>query len=146
MTTRNSHSQRINQTAQASTAATVTRSHGILERSRERRAARNRRIIARSLRRVVKLANDRDPIRCRHDALLHDRAAAVVPDLLAIAALIECAPDPDPDCLAEIHRLLAHGCDSPLYNGNIHASELRATVHHIRSELASQSPAGPSKN
>jgi hypothetical protein len=56
--------------------------------------------------------------------------------LLEIAALLEHARDPDPACVAELHELLANGCDSPLYNADIHISELQATLHHIRALLA----------
>ena len=107
----------------------VERPVGALEHRRERRAqrerarlmtARNRRTLARRLRLTARLATDRDPIRRRHDVLLHYRAAAVRTDLLEIAAL---------------HNLLANGCDSPLYNAHIHLSELRATLDYIRSGL-----------
>jgi len=122
----------------------VERPVGALEHRRERRAqrerarlmtARNRRTLARRLRLTARLATDRDPIRRRHDVLLHYRAAAVRTDLLEIAALLEGARNPDPACIAALHNLLANGCDSPLYNAHIHLSELRATLDYIRSGL-----------
>ena len=110
------------------------------QRSAERRrarlvSARNRRVLARWLRRTANRAHDPDPIRRRQDVLLHYRAAAVRTQLLEIAAILEHAHDPDPHCIAALRDLLANGCDSPLYNADIHASELRATLHYVRSGL-----------
>jgi hypothetical protein len=65
--------------------------------------------------------------------LLHYRAAAVRTDLLEIAATLEHAHDPDPARIAALHNVLANGCDSPLYNADIHTSEPKATL--IRSRL-----------
>ena len=122
----------------------VQRPVGAPERGRERRAqrerarlmtARNRRTLARRLRLTARLATDRDPIRRRHDVLLHYRAAAVRTDLLEIAALVEHAHHPDPDCVAALRDLLADGCDSPLYNADIHFSELHAVLAYVRSGL-----------
>jgi hypothetical protein len=136
---------------------TVERDPRVAKRWRGRRAerkrarlvsARNRRVLARWLRRTAKHAVDPDPIRRRHDVLLHYRAAAVRTDLLEIAAMLEHAHNPNPACLAALHDLLADG-DSPLYNANIHVSELRATLNYVRSGLVTQrpvtsdSPAGP---
>ena len=66
--------------------------------------------------------------------LLHDRVAAVREDLLEIATTLERAPAPDPVGVAELQRLLADGCESPLYNADIHVSELRATHHTAERE------------
>jgi hypothetical protein len=98
-------------------------------------SARNRRVLAKWLRRTAHHAIDPDPIRRRHDVLLHYRAAAVRTDLLEIAALIEHAHNPDPACVAALRNLLANGCDSPLYNPDIHISELHATLNYVRSGL-----------
>jgi hypothetical protein len=117
---------------------------GVLQRRRERRAerkhkrlvsTRNRRNLARRLRLTATHATDRDPVRRRHDVLLHYRAAAVRTDLLEIAALLEHAHDPDPDCIGALRNLLTNGCDSPLYNADIRFSELRATLDYVRSGL-----------
>ena len=117
---------------------------GLLNRWQARRAnrrqdrltsPRNRRTLARWLRRTTKLASDRRPIRRRHDVLLHDRAFAARFELLEIAAMLERVPDPEPDCVATLHDLLANGCASPLYNTDIHISELHATLHYVRSGL-----------
>jgi hypothetical protein len=120
------------------------RRRGVLQRWRARRTERqqarlvsasNRRVLAQWLRRTAHHAVDPDPIRRRHDVLLHYRAAAVRTDLLEIAAILERAPNPDPTCLTELHKLLANCCDSPLYNADIHVSELYTALDHIRSGL-----------
>lgn len=98
-------------------------------------SARNRRVLAQWLRRTAKHAVDPDPIRRRRDVLLHYRAAAVRTDLLEIAAKLEHAKDPDPACVTALQKLLANGCDSPLYNATVHVSELQATLDFIRSGL-----------
>jgi hypothetical protein len=117
---------------------------GILQRLRGRRAARKhapvvsaraRRMLARRLRLTASRATDRDPIRRRHDVLLHYRAAAVRTELLEIAALLEHSHDPDPDCVAALRDLLANGCDSPLFNPDVHVSELHVTLDYVRSGL-----------
>jgi hypothetical protein len=120
---------------QALTDARVASGVGILERWRERSAERKRRTIVNWLRVIAKQAADRDPIRRRHDVLLHYRAAAVRTELLEIAALLERAHDPDPDCVAALHALLAHTRPSPLYNPNIPFPELQATLDHVRAGL-----------
>jgi len=117
---------------------------GIIQRYRDRAAARKsarpvsargRRVIARWLRRTAKVACDQHPMRRRQNVLLHDRAAAARPELLEIAAMLERAHDPDPACVAQLHELLANGCDSPLYNSDIHISELRATLCAVRAGI-----------
>ena len=123
--------------------STFTTDRGIVQRSREHLAARkrarlvsprSRRRLAQWLRRTAKNANDRNPIRRRHDVLLHYRAAAVRADLLEIAALLEQARDPDPDCVVAIRELLASG-DSPLFHPGVHISELYASLRAIRAGL-----------
>jgi hypothetical protein len=119
------------------TATPVKGRVGILERSRAYRAERERerRVIVQWLRRTANRAPDPGPIRRRREALLHYRAAAVRTDLLEIAAALERTHDPDPAIVATLHELLANGCDSTLYNPSIHASELHATLHGVRSRL-----------
>jgi hypothetical protein len=118
--------------------------HGVLESWRARRAeqqqtrltnARNRRALARWLRRTANRTPQTHPLARRREALLDYRAAAVRTELLEIAALIEHTRTPDPARVATLRTLLANGCDSPLYNPDIHISELHATLHHIRSGL-----------
>ena len=108
---------------------------GILERWRQYRAEHQRRVIVQWLRRTANRTDEPHPIARRRQALLHYRAAAVRIELLEIAATLEHTHNPDPDCIAALHDLLANGCDSPLYNPDIHVSELRATLHYVRSRL-----------
>jgi hypothetical protein len=98
-------------------------------------SVRKRRALANHLRRTAHLAVDRDPIRRRNDVLLHYRAAAVRTELLELAAALERASAPDPDCIAALQALLANASDSPLYNPEIHFSELLTTLEYVRSGL-----------
>jgi hypothetical protein len=98
-------------------------------------SARKRRMLARWLRRTANREPRPRAFARTPEPLLHYRVAAVRTDLLEIAALVEHAPDPDPARLAALRDLLANGCDSPLYNTDIHISELRATLHYVRSGL-----------
>jgi hypothetical protein len=120
---------------------------GMLERWRERSAqrkrrrlvsARSRRVHAQWLRSTANRADDPDPFRRRREALLHYRAAAVRTDLLELAAELERTHEPDPACMAELHDLLANGCDSPLFNAKIAVEELHATIRRVRAGLVSQ--------
>lgn len=79
----------------------------------------------------------------RYTVLLHDRAAAVREQLLEIALILESGDDLDASWMLETHKLLTDGCDSPLYNREIHVSELWATLYYLRigHEPASQFPA-----
>ena len=116
---------------QARTPAAGESTHGILERWRQRTAARKRRVLVQWLRRTAIRAREPDPAQCGRRTLLHYRAAAVHAELLETAALLECASDPHPASMAKLHDLLANGCDSPLYNADIHVSELRATLYSV---------------
>jgi hypothetical protein len=116
----------------------------VVERYRQRRATRrrrrlvsahNRRVIAKWLRRTARHTQRGHPLTGRRETLLHYRVAAVRADLLEISALLERAQHPDPACVAALRELLANGCDSPLYNADIHISELQATLHYVRSGL-----------
>jgi hypothetical protein len=120
------------------------------ERSREQRLGRKearlvsadgRRELARRLRRTAQLATDQDPIRRRGDVLLHHRAAAVRDDLLEIAARLERSCSPDPACVVALHRLLADGCASPLYNPRVSVIELDATLGYAKETLRAASVA-----
>lgn len=73
--------------------------------------------------------------------VLHERVALVRGDLLEIAALLEHELHPDPCSVVALHRLLADGCASPLYNRDVHLSELRATLYYVRSRLGAPSSA-----
>jgi hypothetical protein len=90
--------------------------------------------LVRCLRSVARRVGPGAPPR-RYEVLVRRRALAVRDDLLRIAALLEGSVDPEPTCVAELQRLLTDGCESPLLNPNVHASELYATVHHVLAEL-----------
>jgi hypothetical protein len=99
-------------------------------------SARKRRRLVESLRRLARRALEpEDRFRHRTEVLLHGRAAAVRTALLEIADLIEQAADPDPACCAEVWALLRDGCESPLYNPEVHESELLATLYYVRKGL-----------
>ncbi len=97
--------------------------------------ARARRRIARRVRRLAGATPEPDPVRRRHVFLLVDRVADVRDDLLEVADLIEQAATADPRCLTEVRRLLTSGCDSALYNPDIHVSELHASMYFLRCRL-----------
>ena len=88
-----------------------------------------------ALRRLAGTSPEPDPVRRRHVLLLVDRVADVRDDLLEVADLIEQAATADPSCLAEVRRLLTSGCDSALYNPDIHVSELHASMYFLRCRL-----------
>jgi hypothetical protein len=102
---------------------------------RSARSARRRRMrVADGLCYVARRAGPQARRR-RHELLLVSRAAAVRAALLEVAALVRCSPDPDPDCIAELHNLLTNGCDSPLYNCDVPADQLGATLTRAREVL-----------
>jgi hypothetical protein len=125
---------RVQPLTQTSTGATID-GDGFRVRWRLRIAERQRRVIVQWLRRTANRAGEPDPMVRRREGLLQYRVAAVRTDLLEIAATLERSDDPDPACVAELHDLLANSCDSPLYNPDIHVSELRATLHYVRARL-----------
>jgi hypothetical protein len=144
MATQDSYSERVHLPAEAPPSTATESGHTVLERWRERSAerkrarvvsARSRRVLAQWLRRTANRPPRPRPVTRTPEPLLHYRAAAVRTDLLELAVLLERARDPDPACIAELHRLLANGCDSPLYNADIHVSELHATLHYVRAGL-----------
>ena len=97
---------------------------------------RTQRRLVSSLRSLANRRPPRPPALRRLDVLLYDRVPPVRGDLLEIAALLECAIEPDPGCVSALRRLLTDGCESPLYNVDVHPSEPRATLYHLRSRLA----------
>jgi hypothetical protein len=102
-------------------------------RSSERRRQRlvsavNRRRLANSLRRAAR----QGPGQSRYSALLADRAAAVRAELLELAAMLELAGEPDASWVGQIRDLMTDGCKSPLFNPDVHISELLATLYYLR--------------
>ncbi|MFZ0378361.1 MAG: hypothetical protein WAL38_11075, partial [Solirubrobacteraceae bacterium] len=93
---------------------------------------RNRLTIARWLRRTANRVPDGGPLGRRRELLLCGRVALVRTDLLALADLLERTEDPDPDAVEALRGLLRDGCDSPLYNADLHMSELRAALYYLR--------------
>jgi hypothetical protein len=96
---------------------------------------RNRKRIARWLRRTAAHTQQSHPLVRRRETLLPYRVAAVRTELFDLAAMVERALDPDPAAVTALNNLLANGCDSPLYNADIHISELRATLYYARRGL-----------
>lgn len=74
------------------------------------------------------------------EPLLYDRVALVRTELTEIAAMLDSVNDPDPEAIAMLGGLLADGCGSPLYNPDVHASELWATLYYARSRLEDAAP------
>jgi hypothetical protein len=103
-------------------------------------SARNRRKLARWLRRTADHSETPHALLRRRETLMHHRVALVRTQLLEIAASLEHTPDPDPARIATLQNLLANGCDSPLYNNEVHVSELFATLHYIRDGLCQTIP------
>lgn len=96
---------------------------------------RTRRRLVKSLRELACRRSPGDAPARRFDVLLQERVSLVRGELLEIAALLEGELRPDPGCVVALHRLLTDGCASPLYNRDVHPSELRATLHYVRCRL-----------
>ncbi len=75
------------------------------------------------------------PVR-RSGLLLCDRVVAVQAEMLEIAELLERAERPDAAAVSAVRRLLADGLQSPLFNRDVHPSELVATLYFVRRRLA----------
>lgn len=97
---------------------------------------RDRHRLARRLRRTARQRPSRDPIRRRYELLLTDRVIAVRAELLEIAAALDQCDEPNAEAVDAAYNLLTHGYDSPLYNADVHPSELRATLYYVRASLA----------
>ena len=127
-------------TIQAVTRTTSDSDRSVLQLWRERSADHKRRVLVKWLRRTANHTDQPHPTARRRQTLLPHRAAAVRSELLEIAATLEHNHNPNPTTITELHQLLANGCDSPLYNPDIHISELRATVHYLRAGLLTHDP------
>jgi hypothetical protein len=112
------------------------------ERDTERASGRTARRLAASLRRAVRRATVPGRI-IRRSGLLHcHRVVAVQTDLLEVAELLECAVRPDPLALTAVSQLLTDGLESPLFNRDVHPSELKATLYFVRSRLTADGTSG----
>ncbi|HEX4011555.1 MAG TPA: hypothetical protein VHX62_16155 [Solirubrobacteraceae bacterium] len=143
MAGQHTYTGRAHHTTPTATGTTTGNSLPIRERWRRRRAERRRRVIVQWLRRTANRADEPDPIARRRQPLLQYRAAAVRGELLEIATALERAQNPSPASVATLRELLANGCDSPLYNPDIHVSELRATLSQVRAGLSGQDAPRP---
>ena len=97
--------------------------------------SRTRHALAEGLKRTA--APTQPPRRFDCCPVLGDRVAAVRAELLELAAALEQTNDPDPASVALIHELLTNGC-SPLYNPNLPAADLQATLTRAHAGLAAQ--------
>jgi hypothetical protein len=98
--------------------------------------ARDARRVARWLRGTVAHATASGRLVRRSGLLLCDRVVAVQAELLETAELLERAERPDAEAVTAVRRLLADGLQSPLFNSDIHPSELLATLYFVRQRLA----------
>lgn len=100
-------------------------------------STRNRQALAAGLRRTAALTQP--PRRFDTCPILPDRVAAVRPELLQLADVLEQTNDLDPTTVALIHELLTNAC-SPLYNPNLPAGDLHLTISRARARLAPRTP------
>jgi hypothetical protein len=110
---------------------------------RARAARRRQRHVADGLCYIARSVGPRTRRR-RNELLLVSRAAAVRVALLQVAALVRCSTNPDPECITELHTLLTSGCDSPLYNPDVPAEQLTATLERAHTMLATNASASVS--
>ena len=54
--------------------------------------------------------------------------------------MLEGVDDLDATWIRTVDKLLTDGCESPLYNPDIHISELQATLYYLRGEKAWHRP------
>lgn len=101
-------------------------------RNRTRVSRRKRQMLSRWLRRTANRATGGDRLSRRREPLLCARVALVRTDLLELAATLDRTDDPDPGSIRALRDLLSNGCDSPLYNADLHVSELQAALYYIR--------------
>jgi hypothetical protein len=98
--------------------------------------SRDARRVAGWLRRAVARATGSGCVVRRSGLLLCDRVVAVQAELLEIAELLEQSEQPDVEAVTAVRRLLVDGLQSPLFNRDVHSSELLATLYFVQSRLA----------
>ncbi len=114
----------------------------VAERHRRRR---NRRLASWAVR-TAEHVPSRGRLRTSAELLIPERVEAVRSDLLEIAAVLEHLDEADRASTGLLHKLLSDGCDSPLYNADLHVSELQAALYYVKKGLTgrhSAVPAGP---
>src|SRR5450432_3896603 len=94
--------------------------------------ARDARRVAGWLRGAVARATASGRLVRRSGLLLCDRVVAVQAELLEIAELLERAERPDAQAVTAVRRLLSDGLQSPLFDRDVHPSELLATLYFVR--------------
>jgi hypothetical protein len=99
---------------------------------------RNRRRLAGWLRQTA--LTTQPPHRSDCCPVLVDRVAAVRSELLELADSLQHSPEVDPASIALLQELLANGCCSPLYNPNVRAEELHATLTRVRAGIVDGPP------
>jgi hypothetical protein len=97
---------------------------------------RDARRVAGRLRAAVARATASGRVVRRSGLLLCDRVVAVQAELLEIAELLERAERPDAQAVTAVRRLLSDGLQSPLFDRDVHPSELLATLYFVRRRLA----------
>ncbi len=106
------------------------------------RRRRNRQLIA-WIGRTAEYSPYRGGLRTHTEPLIAGRVVAVRSDLIEIAHLLHQLPDPDPASTAQLRQLLGDGCDSPLYNPELHPSELKATLYYVKARLVADLTGAP---
>jgi hypothetical protein len=93
---------------------------------------RQRRTLARWLRRTACHFRYDDPVCGGTRQVLNERVRAVREDLLELADLLEQIEHPDLEAMAELRMVLSDGGSSPLLNADLHLSELKTSLFYIR--------------
>lgn len=101
------------------------------------RRRRNRQLVA-WVRRTANYVPPRGSLTTHRGFLIPERVVAVRSDLIEIAELLDQLEHPDPRCTAQLRQLLRDGCDSPLYNPELHLSELNAALYSVKARLAAR--------
>jgi hypothetical protein len=103
-----------------------------VEHTRRAVTGRQRRTLARWLRRTACHFRYDDPVCGGTRHVLTERVQAVRDDLLELADLLEQIDNPDVEAMAELRMVLSDGGSSPLLNADLHLSELVTSLFYIR--------------